>query len=605
MRLSAGFPVRLGVIRTALAGAISIGPQPCRAPERLGRPARSLSWVFAVVVTTPVAAAAGDPVTVANVTELKALAGLVAGAEVRLEGYRQPGDGGGGTFRYDPAGRQPPDEGAIFDLQSAPGRLIRSVGGDDEPLAEWFGAHGDGAGPDPHDDQQPINRCLAAYGRVRLLAKTYGVRGKPAAFDPAVSHHAVDLGPFFRIVGSGRGRTTLRLLSGSNPRGAGTGDNVFTLVANRDFHESAEHVVVSDLTIDCNFDGQDGRSTIQAIGIRGGGALVERVDLRGYGTGLLPESGSSRECFVVHQRLVFKDAASCRRAAVLRDLDFTGCGRNGKLEGRVAEITHVALGGANNFEDADWILPQGHDPAFDPADGGENERNWWPAYGGLVEGCFIHDEAFDPDSQKSPLNGITIADCIGAVVRGNRVEAFEGTGVFVMSWWHRDTVIVGNRFRDVTTGVALNLAGEGGRPVQCPRHEHLLVADNEILLGAHRRAPWGTCGISIYGGDIPAGVRLRSVHVLRNRISGPAFTDARGETVLPAGIRVHVLRPNYSDLRVEENMIDVPAAPGRAATGLCFFPEALWAEAVREAWLVSRGNRDAAGRILDWSLIGW
>lgn len=559
-------------------------------------------------------ALAGPPelAVVATIADLVALEPPPGAGLVRVAGYRRAGDGGGGLFRYEADSEAPSDGGSVFSLQRGPGRMIRVVARDDSPLAEWFGAHGDGDAPDPHDDQQAINRCLAAYGRVLLLPKTYGVRGKPAAFDPGVSHHAIDLGPRYRIVGSGRDRTTLRLLAGSNPRGVGGGDNIFTLLANRDFHESAEHVVVSDLTVDCNFDGQDKRSTIQAIGIRGGGALVERVNVRGYGTGKQPESGSSRECFAVHQRLVYKDAASCRRAAVFRHLDFTGCGSNGGLEGDVAEITHVALGGANNFEDADWILPQGRDPLFDPALGGENDRNWWPAFGGLVEECVIHDEILDPVSQKSPLNGITVSDSIGAVLRGNRVTAFEGTAVLVMSWWHRNTVIVGNRFDGVTTGIALNMEGAAGTPIQAPRHEHLLVADNEIVLGRHPRAPWGVCGISLYGGDIPAEVRMSNIHVLRNRITGRGFTDARGRAAVPVGIKVQVLRPTYHDLRFEENLIDVQpdaASPGDRArpadAAMTFFPAALWDEATRAGHLVWRANRDREGRIVEWQRIDW
>ena len=38
------------------------------------------------------------------------------------------------------------------------------------------------------------------------LAKTYGVRGKPAPYDPAATYHAIDLGPYYRIAGSGRDR---------------------------------------------------------------------------------------------------------------------------------------------------------------------------------------------------------------------------------------------------------------------------------------------------------------------------------------------------------------------------------------------------------------
>ena len=54
---------------------------------------------------------------------------------------------------------------------------------------------------------------------------------------------------------------------------------------------------------------------LTSIGVSAGGALVERVSFRGYGTGRHPDTGSSRECFVVHQTLVYKDRTSCRRAA--------------------------------------------------------------------------------------------------------------------------------------------------------------------------------------------------------------------------------------------------------------------------------------------------
>lgn len=560
------------------------------------------------------AALGGEPVarSFSTLTELCAAADLRNDETLTASGYRQPGDGGGGTFRYDPESARPADGGSCLELRSAPGRLLRLIDPEDDAYAEWFGAYGDGDSAAPHDDHEAINRCLAAYGRVALRARVYGVRGAPARWHPDATYHAVDLGPNYRIAGAGRELTTIRLLAGTNPHGNGPFENYFALLANRSFHESAENVVIRDLTLDGNFDAQDRRTTIHAISIRGGGALVERVNFRRYGTGHNPDGPSSRECFVVHQTLVYKDVASSRRAAVYRDLDFTDPGHNGDLAGKVAEITHMALGGANNFGNLGWITAKGADPAFDPDNGGENERNWWPAYGGLVENCVIHDETFDPEVQKSPLNGITYGDCSGLTVRGNRVVSFEGAAVFTMSWWNRNVIIVDNEFSNVTAGIALCLQSEKAKPVQCPRHENVLIAHNRIETGTDVHAPWGTCGIILYGGDMPAEVRMRSIHVRENTIRGRAYRGAKGQRACPLGIKVQILRATYHDLRFEDNLIDLPDTPEVVwvpqepyASSLMYFPQALWADATRAGHILYRGNRNPEGRTLYPFLVDW
>jgi hypothetical protein len=547
-----------------------------------------------------------------SIADARAATDLTEGAAVIVRGYRRPDDGGGGTFRYGAKSDLAEDGGAVLALGKLPGRLLRVVDPEEDARAEWFGAYGDGDSADPHDDQMAINRCLAAYGRVKLLARTYGLRGRPEPYNPNLSYHAVDLGPYYRIAGSGRDKTTIRLLDGTNPHGDSPANSYFSILANRAFHESAEYIVVRDLTIDCNFDGQNKETTIHAIAIRGGGALVERVNFRGYGTGRHPETGSSRECFVVHQTLVYKDRKSCRRAAVLRDLDFTACGHNGALPGPVGEITHLALGGCDNFEDLSWIMPQGKDPDFDPANGGENETNWWPSYGGLVENCVFHDEVYDPETQKSPLHGITYGDCTGLTVRGNRVENFEGSAIFTMSWWNRDTTIVDNEFLGVTDGLALCLQSADAKPVQCPRHEGVLFAHNRIVLGSDQHAPWGTCGVSLFGGDMPAVVRMEGIHIRENTISGRAHTNAKGDRVCPLGMKVQILRPTYHDLRFEDNVLDLPDYSNAVwvpqepySLSMLFFPLALWEDAVKAGNVVFQGNRNPEGKLLYPILTDW
>ncbi len=593
---------RWGVLVGRVPAGAVLAAVVCVLAGSAGAPARALA-----------APAAGAPARVfESIAAACAAEGPDKGTPVVVRGYRRAGDGGGGTFRYDPESNLPPDGGAVLALTHAAGRLLRVVSPDEDAFAEWFGAYGDGDRPHPHADQDAINRCLAAYGRVKLRARTYGVRGQPDPYNPAASYRAIDLGPHYHIIGSGRDRTRVKLLDGTNPPGGGAGDNYFILLSNRNFYESADYLVIRDLTVDCNFDAQDKKSTIHAIGIRGGGALVERVNFRGYGTGRHPVSGSSRECFVIHQTLVYKDRKACRRAATYRDLEFTGCGHNGGVGSPVGEITHICLGGADNFDNKGWILPRGKDPDWDPANSGENENNWWPSYGGLVENCVIRDEGYDPATQKSPLNGITYSDCIGLTVRGNRVRNFEGVGVFVMSWWSRDTVIVENGFLGVTTGLALSMVSEGPQLVQCPRHEHVLFAHNRIETGAHKHAQWGTVGVSLYGGEMPSKVRMEGVHVRDNVIAGRAFTNAAGQRSCPLGIKIQILRAAYHDVRIEDNVIDVPDfsaacyVPQEAySQSLFFYPLALWEDAVRAGHVVYRGNRNRSGKLLFPILADW
>ncbi len=567
---------------------------------------------LALILLAAVTWAQPAPRSCDPVADLTAATDLTAGETVTAQGYRGADDGGGGTFRYDPASSQPTDGGSCFELKAAPGRVLRLVDREADAYAEWFGAYGDGDSTAPHDDHEAINRCLAAYGRVTLRAKVYGVRGVPSPAGAGATYRAIDLGSNYRIAGASREQTTIRLLDGTNPHGSGPFENYFVLLANRDFYESAENVVIRDLTLDCNFDAQDKRTTIHAIGIRGGGALVERVNFRRYGTGHNPDGPSSRECFVVHQTLVYKDASSSRRAGVYRDLDFTNPGHNGMLSGVVGEITHMTVGGANNFENLGWILPRGADPAFDPAQGGENENNWWPAYGGLIENCLIHDEAFDPEVQKSPLNGITYSDCIGVTVHGNRVLNFEGSAVFTMSWWNRDVVITGNQFLKVTTGIALCMQSADAKPVQCPRHENVLIAHNEIETGTDVHAPWGTCAVSLFGGDMPAEVRMKSVHVRENTIRGRAYPGANGARACPLGIKIQITRATYHDLRIEDNLLDFPDFPDAVwipaepyACSLMYCPLALWEDATQAGHVVYRGNRNPDGKVLYPFLVGW
>lgn len=568
--------------------------------------------VALLMFLVPAIAAPAAELAAPTISELQAMTGLVDGDVIEVAGYRQAGDDGGGTFRYDASNQTEPDGGTVLEPDALPGRFVRLYDPQGPCLTEWFGAYGDGASDAPHDDQAAINACLQALGRVKLLAKTYGVRGKPDRWNPAATYHAIDLGPGYRIEGSGRDRTVLKLLSGTNPHGNGPSENYFNLLGNRDFYESADHIVVRDLTIDCNFDNQDKHTTINAVAVRGGGALLERLNLRGYGTGRHPENGSSRECFAVYQTLVYK-ARGSRQAATCRDLDFTACGHNGDVGGSVAEITHIALGGADNFDNKSWILPRGADPDWDPANNGENENNWWPSYGGVVEDCVLHDESYDPAIQQSPLNGITYGDCIGVEVRRNRAHNWEGTGVYVISWWNRDCVVADNDFDGVYAGVALQASSlPGNKPNQCPSHIGTLVERNRIVTGPTRHCRWSPLGIQLFGGEPGPAIRFRDITVRRNTISGRAFEHADGGTRCPTGIVVQIVGAIYQNLSFEENTIDCPDfVPGTwvpqepHSLSMMFYPLERFAGDLEAGNVVYRNNRNPQGKELYPALAGW
>jgi hypothetical protein len=528
-----------------------------------------------------------------------------------VKGYRRPDDGGGGLFMYQKLNTRPADGGTVLEAQGVPGRFVRQFDPEGDAYAEWFGAYGDGDSANPHDDHDAINACLASLGRVKLLAKIYGVRGKPTPYNPQATYNAIDLGLRYRIEGSGRDKTTIKLLTGTNPCGSGPSENYFNVLGNRGFYESADYAVIRDVTIDCNFDGQDKHTTINAIGVRGGGVLVERCNFRGYGTGRHPE-GSSRECFVIHQSLVYKDATGCRQAATYRDLLFSDPGHNGGIEGTVGEITHIALGGAHNFEDYGWIVPKGKDSDFDPAEGGENENNWWPSYGGLVENCVIRDEVYTPGAQNSFLHGITYGDCIGLTVRNNRIENFEGVAVYVMSWWNRDTTIVDNQFVNVTMGVSLEAKGDNNAPLQMPSHTNVLFARNKITLAHPLHDPWGPKGIGLFGGAPGGGPRFDHVTIRDNSIAGTAYTNAKGQRVCPVGINVQVLHVQCRAVVIENNRIDIPdvcegvwVPQEPYAMSLIYSPLARWESETRDGNIAYRNNTNPQGKELYPILADW
>ncbi len=101
---------------------------------------------------------------VETVADLATLGG--PGAALVL-GYHRPGDGGGGSFVWDPASQAAADGGLVFAGSGQAGRWIRAAKGAVD--VRWFGAAGDGT----TDDTAAVQRAFDSHKPIHLSSGTY------------------------------------------------------------------------------------------------------------------------------------------------------------------------------------------------------------------------------------------------------------------------------------------------------------------------------------------------------------------------------------------------------------------------------------------------
>ena len=480
------------------------------------------------------------PVTVNTINELTALSEIPLKTAINLLGYYAPGDGGGGTFVYEPDYNTPESPGRVIIPTNLKGRFIRHYNcGIDEVHAEWLGARGDGVS----DDQRAINDALRLCKKIVFLPKVYGVghyEGPLGVLQDA-SIWILDGYSLKGTIVDGKKASTIKLLSGANPQ-----TDYFMMLSTRGFL-NANNVSVRDLILDGNFDGQDtlqfpdpkssdpsvtipGKATIALLTVWGGGLVVDNVSFTGYGTGYWPPVGYSHESFVLHQSLNYRMGTPVgpnfdfinnsipvsRKGATLTNLDFTGVGRNDMFDIKrfpLAEVSHIAIGGTDNFANNAWKIPGTYSPLalylwttaykasnpvcqsphdskdfpceqdypgapvgkalcdgkfcdakIDLTQGGGNVKNYWPSFGGEIRGVKIHDEFQGPGGNISRLHGISLTDSIGLRIEENYISNFDGVSIFNMGGWNSETTIAHNVFDRVLVGIGLQASRDDSLP---------------------------------------------------------------------------------------------------------------------------------------------
>ncbi|GGW68529.1 glycosyl hydrolase family 28-related protein [Streptomyces xantholiticus] len=157
---------------------------------------------------TPIATAAPWPLKLNTMAELRALPRspdpVPSETTIELLGYWTAGDGGGGTFHWDPAATDPDDGGTVIILDEdraagdRPGRWLRPW--DDCLSVRWFGARGDGAALDD-------TAIAAAFARA--ATRTGTTVYFPDSTNPYLISHAIRISTgTVSVEGLGRERST-------------------------------------------------------------------------------------------------------------------------------------------------------------------------------------------------------------------------------------------------------------------------------------------------------------------------------------------------------------------------------------------------------------
>jgi hypothetical protein len=323
-----------------------------------------------------------------------------------------------------------------------------------------------------------------------------------------------------KIRGAGKTATILRLVD--NSPAAAQASSWLSILQNEDFYSPANDVRISDLTLDCNYNNQQAkRATLNAIVLRGGGGIIERIKCINFGVG-----ATGNECFVISANLA-SQGKSYRKGVRIQECEFTQPGNNAGVNypNKVPEITCIAFGGHADKTSTNY------------------------SEGDLVQRNFIHDLFRDDRNQRSEIHGITPGWSNGARVLSNTVANVDGIGIYRDSWVDKNGLIAGNYLGNVRCGIALHVVNSAALT-------NLKVINNKIYL--YREAPRtyaltsDMIGIDIFG---PGPI---SDLVIRNNLISGKMIAQTNRFSSPIGIRILNSNDAYRHIAIDNNLIDIP-----------------------------------------------
>jgi len=492
------------------------------------------------VATTTTTSSSGALLSFASMAAFYAanVTGIPANGCVEILGYYNPGDGGGGLFRYDPLDVSSPDDGGRI-LVNGTRKFKRVINTTDPILPEFFGAVANVA----TQAQAVINtaafrKCVAYYNRIDAL----GAAGYPdASASPSAYTYYIDndirVTNGTRIRGAGKGRTSIKLLANNAQVAArvAAGNGYFYAIIETNTAADAlvgevyglpygksDNVVVEDLTLDGNASNiAANRCTIQGTDVRGCNFNCRRVLVTGVSSSSPGYSGT--ECFPIFATF-HADTTDATGHKVV-DCEVTGAADGGTAGGG-REISAITLSG----------------------------RSGLLARGIVVTGCWVHDMTITA-SQPSSLHGISLGYSEGSQIIGNVVSDFDGAAVYIDTGTLKESIVADNLFDQVRFGVYYACTHSGGG-VGSIYVEDALIHDNIINLISTSRSV--DPGVAFYGVvlGVNAGVTelvFNRLVVRENTVYGTGFTqtianltgDTTNASTLVTGVTAGVMHAGY------------------------------------------------------------
>ncbi len=314
---------------------------------------------------------------------------------------------------------------------------------DPAPLEIWIayrtdGIKGSGTASDPYDGStatkfDAVMNDLPAHTRVHLGPCPWekDMQGNDTVLIPFQTKGYADgettgwqPKPGMSITGAGIDVTVLQLADAAVENGQ------YYVIGHALIADDApnllDHFEISDLTIDCNFDGQDAEEiSCAAIRIMGNHSRIRRVKAVNWGT-----NDEETPCFVIS-------------TLTANPPDVTGVDDAGIEDCIVVKPSAAMTGNAATMIHAGGLEGDSSVEAFGKAP--------------FIRHCFLDGGKTAPGTG-AVLRGVSMSWCKGGVIEGNQIHNVEYGGPYQDKTSTREIIIRNNHYRNVLKGPFFNLA---------------------------------------------------------------------------------------------------------------------------------------------------